>query len=98
MTVPLNELEGKRFCVVFVKVLDEEKNRVQLQCLRGRASIERGRVNVVHPNGSVFTVPGSAMPNILPSDGTPLLKDAEYFVLVKTDPNIELMPQTPEEL
>ncbi len=97
MAVPVHELEGKRFCVVFVKVLDPTTNRVQLQCFRGRASIERGRVNVVAENGSVFTVPGSAMPNIYPSDGTPILKDAEYFVLVKTDPSIDLAPQPPED-
>ena len=87
----LDYLEGKKFCVVFVKVLDPVKERVQLQCFRGRASIERGKLNVIDANGALFTVPGSAMNNILPSDGSKLLRDAEYFCLVKMDDNIELM-------
>jgi hypothetical protein len=85
-------LEGRRFCVVFVKVLDVSRERVQLQCFRGRASVERGRVNVVAANGGVFTLPGTSVNNILPSDGSRLLRDAEYFCLVKTDESIELVP------
>ena len=87
----LDYLEGKKFCVVFVKVLDPQTERVQLQCFRGRANIERGKLNVVDANGAVFTVPGSAMSNILPNDGTKLLRDAEYYCLVKLDDSIELM-------
>lgn len=89
MIVPLNELEGRRFCVVFVKILDPAKGRVQLQCLHGRANIDGGHLDVVHESGSVFTVPGSALPNILPSDGTKILRDAEYYVFVKVDEGIE---------
>ncbi|MBT3291711.1 MAG: hypothetical protein HN380_30490 [Victivallales bacterium] len=84
----LKYLEGRKFCVVFIKVLDAATEKVQLQCLRGRASVEPGRLTVVHEQGGMFTVPSSALPNILPSDGTALLQDAEYFVLVKTDENI----------
>ena len=84
-------LEGRRFCVVFVKVLDTVRERVTLQCFRGRASIERGRVIVVADHGGVFTIPGTAVNNILPSDGSRILKDAEYFCLVKTDENIDLV-------
>jgi len=91
MSVPLSEIEGKKFCVVFVKVLDPDRGRVQLQCFHGRASVERGKLNVVHESGNVFTVPSSALPNILPSDGTKMLKDAEYFVLVKMDQGIEFI-------
>lgn len=84
-------LEGRRFCVVFVKVTDPVHERVTLQCFRGRASVERGRVNVVDINGGVFALPGSALGNILPSDGSRILKDAEYFCLVKADENIDLV-------
>jgi len=84
-------LEGRRFCVVFVKVLDPERERVQLQCFRGRASVERGRVSVVDVNGGMFALPGTAVDNILPSDGSHILRDAEYFCLVKTDESIELV-------
>jgi hypothetical protein len=87
----LNYLEGRKFCVVFVKVVDPATERVQLQCMRGRASVERGHLSVVGSNGGMFTVPSSALPNILPSDGTALLQDAEYFVLVRTDDNIEFV-------
>lgn len=87
----LNYLEGKKFCVVFVKVLDPVRERVQLQCFRGRANIERNKLQVVNESGVVFTVPSTALPTIMPSDGSKLLKDAEYFALVKTDENIELM-------
>ena len=86
----LRYLEGRKFCVVFVKVLDEPRGRVQVQCFRGRADLERGQLNVVAENGALFTVPSSAYGNILPNDGTKLLKDAEYFVFVKTHPGIQL--------
>ena len=84
-------LEGRRFCVVFVKVVDAVREKVKLQCFRGRASIEHGRVIVVDINGGVFTLPGTSLNNILPSDGSRILKDAEYFCLVKTDENIDLV-------
>lgn len=90
MAVNLNQLEGRKFCVVFVKVLDPTANKVQLQCLRGRASVDRGKVSVIDKNGAVFTIPSISVANILPSDGTKILQDAEYFVLIKVDENIEL--------
>jgi len=88
---PLDYLEGKKFCVVFVRVLDHATGRVQLQCFRGRASVERGRLNVIDPNGTVFPVPSSAAGNVLENDGTELLRDAEYFVLIRTDDSIEFV-------
>ncbi len=96
MPANLDYLEGRRFCVVFVKVIDLATERVQLQCLRGRASIERGRLNVVNEVGGVFTVPSTAVASVMPSDGSALLKDAEYFCLVKADENIAFVPS--EEL
>ena len=90
MLVPLEKIEGRKFCVVFVKVIDHENERVQLQCLRGRANVERGRLNVVTEEGASFTVPGTAMQTILPSDGTDILQDAEYYCLVRVDDNIQL--------
>ena len=83
-------LEGRKFCVVFVQVVDELERRVRLQCFRGRANIDGPKIHCVRDDGRSFTVPASACGNILPSDGTPLLGDAEYFVLVKTDPKISL--------
>ncbi len=92
MPANFDYLEGRRFCVVFVKVLDVETERLQLQCMRGRASVERGRVSVVTAGGGMFTVPSSALPSVLPSDGSELLQDAEYFCLVRTDDNIAFVP------
>lgn len=89
----LTTVEGRTLCVVFVKVVDPVRERVKLQCLRGRASVERGKLSVVHESGSVFTVPSNALPTLQPNDGTELLKDAEYYVLVHTDPNIHLFDE-----
>ena len=86
-----NYLEGKRFCVVFVQVLDPTTGKVRLHCFRGRASIERGRLTVVDRHGTVFAVPSSAWGNIMTNDGTKLLQDAEYFVLVKADEEIDFV-------
>lgn len=84
-------LEGRKFCVVFVKVIDEAAGKVKLQCLHGRANIENGKLSCVTPDGASFTVPNTALPNILPNDGTEMLKDAEYFVFVKTDPEVDFL-------
>jgi hypothetical protein len=91
MVTPLKRLEGRKFCVVFVKVIDAAAERVQLQCLRGRASVDRGKVSVADQHGAMFTLPGTAVANIQPSDGTKLLQDAEYFCLVRVDDSIELV-------
>jgi len=91
MKSALQYLEGRKFCVVFVKVLDAANERVQLRCLRGRAGIDRGKVSVMAPSGNVFTIPSTAMHSIMPNDGTDILKDAEYFCFVKVDDNMELV-------
>ena len=96
MLIPLEKIEGKKFCVVFVKVIDKATERVQLQCLRGRANVERGRLSVVDEAGASFTVPGTAMQTILPSDGTEILQDAEYYCFVRVDDNISLTPHSHE--
>ena len=47
MNIPLEKIEGRKFCVVFVKTVDEARGKVQLQCMRGRASVDRGKVSVI---------------------------------------------------
>ena len=86
----LEYLEGRRFCVVFVKVLDHASGRVQCRCLRGRAHLEEGHLHLMSPQGSIFTVPASALPTVAPNDGTGLLKDAEFYCMVKVGDNIRL--------
>ena len=98
MNIPLEKIEGRKFCVVFVKTVDEARGKVQLQCMRGRASVDRGKVSVIDESGCTFTVPGTAVQNILPSDGTALLKDAEYFCFVKVDPSIQLVTKNDDDL
>jgi len=78
--------------VVFVKVTDESEGKVQLQCLHGRANAERGGLSLMTPEGARFGVPSTALPSLMPNDGTPMLKGAEYFVLVKTDREIDFLP------
>ncbi|MFW5802503.1 MAG: hypothetical protein ACOCWJ_01175 [Verrucomicrobiota bacterium] len=85
----LKHIEGSRFCVVFVKVVDPESERVRLQCLHGQARVDSQAVRLVTDEGAEFTLPTSALPSVLPSDGTAMLKDAEYFAMVKIDPNVE---------
>jgi hypothetical protein len=96
MAVPLKRLEGRKFCVVFVKLLDAATERVQLQCLRGRASVDRGKVSVYNEHGAVFTLPSVSLKNIMPSDGSELLRDAEYFCFVRVDDSMELVSQDSE--
>ena len=75
----LEYLQGRRFCVVFVKVLDAATGRVQCRCLRGRANLNNGHLELMQERGPVFTVPATA-----------LLRDAEYFCMVKVSDNIDL--------
>lgn len=96
MAVPLNRLEGRRFCVVFVKLVDPVTERVQLQCLRGRASIDRGKVSVYNEHGAVFTLPSVSLKNIMANDGTELLQDAEYFCFVRVDDSMQLVNKDSE--
>lgn len=98
MNIPLERIEGRKFCVVFVKTVDEVHGKVQLQCMRGRASVDRGKVSIIDESGCTFTVPGTAVKNILPSDGTALLKDAEFFCFVKVDPSIQLVTKNDDDL
>ncbi len=96
MKSALQYLEGRKFCVVFIKVLSIANERVQLRCLRGRASVDCGKVSVMAPSGNIFTIPGTAIHSIMPNDGTAILKDAEYFCFVKVDDNIELVSDATE--
>ncbi len=84
-------LEGRKFCVVLVKEVPENSASARLQCLHGRASVENGSLFLIDPQGGKFPVPNSALHNIMPSDGTALLKDAEYFVMVKLHWDIDFL-------
>ncbi len=94
----LQYLEGRRLCVVFVKEVPEDPHRAQVQCLQGRAKLDNEGLRLVDPNGVQFPVPNSALNNVLPSDGTDILKDAEYFVMVKLHKDIDFLdPNRPRD-
>ena len=84
MPIDLSYLEGKKVCVVFVKSGDEgqPEGEVKMRCLHGRANISPGRFKVEGPNGA-FEVPTKAHANVMPSDDTEMLKDSEYFVMIR---------------
>ncbi len=78
--------------MVLVKEVDGAPERARIQCLHGRASLDpQGRLELMAEGGFKFSVPNSALPNILPSDGTAMLRDAEYFVMVKLHPDIDFI-------
>ncbi len=79
----LRHLDGTRFCLVSMTVLDERTQKVKLSPIHGTAEVHPDRLVVVGPSGTQHVVPDSAVPSILPSDGTELLKDAEHYVIVK---------------
>ena len=93
----LDYLEGRKLCIVFVQVLDEETGRLKLQAMHGRASVENGKLALRTPQGTGFPIPNTALASIMPSDGTPILKDAEYYCFVKTDPGIGLFDDEPSD-
>ena len=90
MPQDISEYDGKKFCVVFVKLMgdddavtSEETANVQVRCLHGKANIERNTILHLEHEGGRFTVPASCYNRIQPSDGTDLLEDAEYFVMCR---------------
>ena len=89
--ISLNHLEGRKFCVVLVKEVPDQTDRARVQCIHGRASVEDGKLNLVDPNGTKFPVPNSALNNIIENDGTDILKDAEYFVMVKLHKDLDFI-------
>ncbi len=86
----LDYLHDKKFCIVFAKYVDETTGKVQLRAHHGSAFVEDGKLSLIErDSGGVIAVPSSALNKVLPSDGSDLLKDSEYFVIVKVDKNIE---------
>lgn len=83
ITQGLSYLDGVRFCLVHMMVLDQETQNVRLIPIHGIAKVLSDRLVVVEPSGTEHVVPDSALPSILPSDGTDILKDAEHYVIVK---------------
>ena len=97
----LKYLEGKKMCVVFCQLQDEDQfqdendmpdeGTFKIKCLHGRGNVfDNGKALRVEGDNGGFTVPASCYGRIYPSDGTDLLKDAEYFVMVKLDKNMEM--------
>ena len=79
----LSYLDETRFCLISMTVLDEKTRKVKLTPIHGTAKVLPDRLVVVEPSGTQHVVPDSAIPSIVPSDGTELLKDADHYVIVK---------------
>jgi hypothetical protein len=99
MGVNIDYLEGKKICVVFCQLQNEhafkegqepKEGDFKLKCLHGLGNILEGKYLRVEGAETGFSVPPSAYKNIYPNDGTDLLKDSDYFVMVKLDHKMEL--------
>jgi hypothetical protein len=82
-------LDGTRFCIVYMTVLDAATQEVELTTVHGRARVLPDRIAVEDRNGKAVSVPHSALGSIYRSDGTDLLKDAEFYVLVRVSDSFQ---------
>jgi len=76
-------LNGTSFCMVFMTVLDQATEKVQLSPIYGMAKVFTDRLIVEDSSGTEHAIPTSALSSILPNDGTKLLKDSTHYVIVK---------------
>ena len=76
-------LDGTRFCIVYMTVLDAATQKVELTTVHGCARVLADRIMVEDQSGKAVAVPHSALDSIHMSDGTDVLKDAEFYVIVK---------------
>ena len=76
-------LDGMRFCMVCMQVLDAETEQVKLVPFHGVARVSEECLRVEGDDGQHTVVPDCALGSILPNDGEPLLRDAEHYVIVK---------------
>jgi len=79
----LGHLDGAPFCIVCMEVLDQAAQKVKLTPIHGVARVLPDQLVVEEPSGNQHVVPDSALPSILPSDGTALLGDADHYVIVR---------------
>ncbi len=79
----LGYLDGVRFCMVCMDVLNAATETVKLTPIHGVAKIMPDRLVVEELGGNQMVIPDSALASVLPSDGTAMLGDAEYYVIVK---------------
>ncbi|MCM8541215.1 MAG: hypothetical protein NE328_13145 [Lentisphaeraceae bacterium] len=92
-------LEGKKICVVFCQlkegiIVDEHDPKMEenfsFQCLHGRGNVIDGKQLRVENPELGFTIPTSCNNRIFPNDGTDIIGDAEYFVMVKIDEKLKM--------
>ena len=84
----LVKYEGSKFCVVFAQQSSADGS-IKLRCHHGRASVDHNGLAVVDDRGASIAVPKVAYVKILPNDGTEMLKDCKYFVIVTVGEGIE---------
>lgn len=81
----LSHINGKSFCLVMMQVIDMVSEQVKLTPIYGTARVLADRMVVEEKSGSQHVIPDSALTAISLSDGNEILKDAEYYVIVKIE-------------
>ena len=66
-----------------MEVLNAATQEVKLTPVHGTARILADSMVVEESDGNRVTVPESALQSILPSDGTPILKNADHYAIVR---------------
>ena len=91
MPIDLSYLQGKKFCLVLAQKTGDDPSKARLRTMHGRADFSReGVLSVVSDKGDKFAVPASCYHQVLQSDGTALLEDAEYYVICHVHQDIEI--------
>jgi len=69
--------------MVCMEVLNPDTQQLKLTPINGVAKVLEDRLVVEEQDGNQVVIPDSALPSILPSDGEPLLGNADHYVVVK---------------
>ena len=85
MDVNINYLNNNKICVVYCRQENDDinSNKLEISTLHGIAKVLNNTLYVQVGSGNPIVMPKSAYRNIFPNDGTEMLKDADFFMLVK---------------
>lgn len=76
-------LDGARFCLIYMQVLNRTKQELKLTPVHGTAKVQKDRLVIEEADGNQLVVPNSALPEIRPNDGEKMLGNASHYVIVK---------------
>ena len=85
MNYNIEQLKGKKICAVYCRQQDDNPNsdKMQISTLHGIAKIKNNGLYIDVGSGNPIPIPQTSYKNIFPNDGTQMLKDAQYFVMIK---------------